>query len=109
MTLTGAHIDAEHALRIGLVTRVVPLSDLMKSARGIAETICRKAPLGVRFSKEAIRRGNEMNLSDGLAFENALFTASEGNSGRQGGNDGLRRKTKTGLQGRLENLWMDKS
>ena len=94
MTLTGAHIDAEHALRIGLVTRVVPLSDLMKSARGIAETICRKAPLGVRFSKEAIRRGNEMNLSDGLAFENALFTLLRGTRDAKEGTTAFAEKRK---------------
>jgi enoyl-CoA hydratase/carnithine racemase len=78
MTLTGMHINAEHALRIGLITQIVSSSDLMESANKIAETISQKAPLGVRFSKEAIRKGTEMNLSDGLAFENTLFTLLRG-------------------------------
>ncbi len=78
LVLTGERIDAREALAIGLVTRVAPPGELMKTAREVAETICRKAPLGVRFAKEAVRRGAEMNLADGLAFENTLFTLLRG-------------------------------
>ena len=67
--LTGNRIDAQEALRIGLVSRVVPRDKLMDTAREIAGTICQKGPLGVQATKEAMVRGYDMNLEDGLQLE----------------------------------------
>ena len=67
--LTGDRINAEQALRWGLVTRVVPRDQLMPTAMEIAETICQRGPLGVRATKEAIIRGYDMTLGDGLYLE----------------------------------------
>lgn len=72
MILTGNYIDAQEAYRIGLVNRVVPLSQLMNTASEIANTICQKGPLGVRASKEAMIRGFSMPLEDGLELEKKL-------------------------------------
>ncbi|MBM2824836.1 MAG: 3-hydroxybutyryl-CoA dehydratase [Dehalococcoidales bacterium] len=69
MLLTGRMIDAQEALRIGLVNRVVPLAQLMPAAREIAETICQKGPLGVRATKEAMIRGYSMPLDEGIKLE----------------------------------------
>ena len=71
--MTGENIDAEEAYRIGLVNKVVPLDELMTAARKMAATICKKGPLGVQATKEAIIRGLNMNLEDGLYMEKALF------------------------------------
>ncbi len=57
LTLTGDTIDAAEADRIGLVSRVVPHDDLMKTARGLAERIARNPPLAVGMAKAALHRG----------------------------------------------------
>ena len=72
MLLTGDRIDAQEALRIGLVSRVVALDQLMPTAMEIANTICERGPLGVRASKEAMIEGLEMELEDGLILERKL-------------------------------------
>jgi enoyl-CoA hydratase/carnithine racemase len=69
MLMTGGRIDAEAALRAGLVSDVVPADQLMAKAREIAEEICACAPLSVRFVKEAVTRGLEMPLAQGLDLE----------------------------------------
>jgi enoyl-CoA hydratase/carnithine racemase len=72
MLLMGTPVDAQEAYRIGLVNKVVPLEQLMPTAREWAETICRNGPLAVRAAKEAMIRGLSMSLEDGLKLEHAL-------------------------------------
>ena len=74
MLLTGNRIDAEEALRYGLISRVVPRDQLMQTAREIALTICERGPLGVRASKEALIQGYDMPLEDALSLERRLNT-----------------------------------
>lgn len=74
MLLTGNRIDAEEALRCGLVSRVVPRDQLMQIAKEIALTICERGPLGVRASKEALIKGYDMPLEDALSLERRLNT-----------------------------------
>ena len=66
MLLTGDFIDAEEALRIGLVSKVVAPDELMDEARRIAASICRNGPVAVRMTKELALRGGEVSLQDGL-------------------------------------------
>lgn len=70
--LLGEPIDAQEAYRIGLVNKVVPLDQLLPTAKEWAETICRKGPVGVRASKEAMIRGYELSLNEGLKLEREL-------------------------------------
>ncbi len=70
--LTGQRIDAQEAYRIGLVNKVVPLDQLMPTAKQYAETICQAGPLGVRATKEAMIRGYNMTLQEGLKLEREL-------------------------------------
>jgi enoyl-CoA hydratase/carnithine racemase len=72
MLLTGNRINAQEALRIGLVSRVVPQEKLMDTAREIANTILTRGPLGVRAVKESMVRGYDMTLDEGLALEKEL-------------------------------------
>lgn len=72
MVLTGKIIDAYQAERIGLVNEVVSANELMPRAKEWAENICQVAPLAVRAAKEAMIRGYNMDLNDGLRLENAL-------------------------------------
>jgi E-phenylitaconyl-CoA hydratase len=72
MALMGRRIDAQEALRIGLVHEVVPLADLMNAARARAEKICESAPLAVQGVKEAILRGWDRPLDEALGLEPEL-------------------------------------
>ena len=71
--LMGKPMDAQEAYRIGLVNKVVPLPELMPTAKKWAEAICQAGPLAVRTAKEAMVRGISMSLEDGLRLENTLF------------------------------------
>ena len=73
LCLTGEMIDAQEALRIGLVQKVVPLDGLLAEAQRIAGLIAAKAPLAVAAAKRAIVDGASVPLADGLALEALLF------------------------------------
>jgi enoyl-CoA hydratase len=73
MILTGEMITADEALRVGLVNRVVEPGDLLSTAESIAKKIAANAPLAVRYATEAIERGAEMPLEEGLFLEASLF------------------------------------
>ncbi len=70
--LLGEPIDAQEAYRIGLINKVVPLAQLLPTAKQWAETICGKGPVGVRASKEAMIKGYDLSLKEGLALEREL-------------------------------------
>jgi E-phenylitaconyl-CoA hydratase len=69
MILLAQRIDAQEALRLGLVNKVVPAAEVMPTALKYAEAILQNAPLAVRAAKEAIIRGLSMPLEDGLRLE----------------------------------------
>jgi E-phenylitaconyl-CoA hydratase len=62
MLLGGEPIDAQEALRIGLVTRVVPLPDLITTATQMADTICQNSPLAVRTTRQLTTLGLEVPM-----------------------------------------------
>jgi enoyl-CoA hydratase/carnithine racemase len=72
MLLTGNRITAQDALRVGLVSRVVPKDKLMDTAKEIANTIITRGPMGVRAVKESMVRGYDMTLDEGLQLEKSL-------------------------------------
>jgi enoyl-CoA hydratase len=72
MLLAGRWLDAEEALAAGLVNKVVPRKDLLDNAEAMARKIMSLAPAAVRYAKEAIRRGSDMSLDDGLILERHL-------------------------------------
>jgi enoyl-CoA hydratase/carnithine racemase len=72
MILTGARIPAAEALSIGLVERVVPAAELLDHGRGLARAMADKAPVALRYAKEAVVGGLAMSLADGLRLEGDL-------------------------------------
>ncbi len=72
MILAGAELDADQALRAGLVTHVAPAGRLEALAEEIAGRISTRGPIAVRYAKEALRRGLEMPLAEALRFETDL-------------------------------------
>lgn len=85
LILTGRIIDAEEALRIGLVTSVVPAEQLLDTARDTARTILAKGPLAVRLAKLIISGGAETDQRTGLLLErlaqSLLYAADEKSEG----------------------------
>jgi len=72
LILMGQQIDAQEAYRIGLVNKVVSADQLMPTAMQWAETICQAGPLQVRAAKEAMLRGYNVPLEEGLRIEREL-------------------------------------
>ena len=73
MALTGDPIDADRALQIGLVNRVVPGDRLMAEALALAERIARNAPMAVRKSKEVMLQASELSESEAWDVNDAVF------------------------------------
>lgn len=69
LLLTGEMVDAQEALRIGLVNKVVPASELLVAAAAMMAQILANGPLAVALCIEAVDRGLEMSLEDGLVLE----------------------------------------
>lgn len=74
MILTGARVGAAEALRLGLVERVVPIAELGPAARELARALADKAPVALRYAKEAVVKGLDLPLAEGLRLENDLAT-----------------------------------
>ena len=72
LLLMGQPIDVQEAYRIGLINKVVPQEKLMSTAKEWANTICEMGPLAVRAAKEAMIKGCNMTLEDGLYLEHTL-------------------------------------
>jgi enoyl-CoA hydratase len=73
MVLTGRMMDAAEAERAGLVSRIVPLADLMGEAMKVAEKIAALSLPAVMMAKEAVNRSYETTLAEGVRFERRLF------------------------------------
>lgn len=86
MLLSGERIDANEALRIGLVSKVVPLSALQDTAFGIACVMAANAPLAMTAVKRLAMTGRDLSLAAGLELERQAF--------------GLLRDTEDRLEGR---------
>jgi len=73
LCLTGEMISAEEAQRIGLVNRTYEPAELLPAAEAMAKKIIANAPIAVQYTMEAIERGVEMPLAEGLFLEATLF------------------------------------
>jgi len=72
MILSGDPIDAQEAYRWKLVQRVVPRDQLDSAADDWARSLAARLPLALRYAKEAVLRGLDLPLADGLALESRL-------------------------------------
>ncbi|HUS11650.1 MAG TPA: enoyl-CoA hydratase-related protein [Pyrinomonadaceae bacterium] len=75
MMLTGRILLAEEALQFGLINRVTTDSDLMKEAEALACEIANLAPLAIRACLQAVIKGGELSLVEGLRLEAELFAS----------------------------------
>jgi enoyl-CoA hydratase len=73
MLLTGDIMSAAEALEIGLVSHVVAPEALQNETQKLAETIAAKGPVALRYTKEAVIKGMDMTLGQGLRLEADLY------------------------------------
>ena len=71
--LNGRFLDAAEAERFGLVNRVVPVEQYLRTAIELAQQIAERAPLAVRLAKEAVNQAQESALAEGMADERRMF------------------------------------
>ena len=69
LILSGRVFDAQEALDWGLANEICPPQELLPAVLKLAESIANNAPVAVRQAKQAIHKGLQMGLGDGLAFE----------------------------------------
>jgi enoyl-CoA hydratase/carnithine racemase len=73
MILTGDLIESPEALEIGLVAKVVPSNKVLSEVETIAKSLAAKAPFALRYCKEAINKGLDLTLEQGLRLEADLY------------------------------------
>ena len=73
MLLTAEPITAEEALEIGLVSKLVAPKELAAEARKLADSLAEKGPQALRYAKEAVAKGLDLTLDQGLRLEADLY------------------------------------
>ncbi|QQS34387.1 MAG: enoyl-CoA hydratase/isomerase family protein [Acidobacteriota bacterium] len=100
MNLTGDMIDAETALKFGLVNHVYPADQLETETMKMAEKISEKAPIALRLAKEAVKFASRSNLDEGLRREVDLFAICFSTEDKQEGVSAFLEKRKPVFKGR---------
>jgi len=85
LILTANTIDAEEALRIGLIHKVVSFQDIAKETDIVVKKIAEKAPIALRFCKEAVYKGIDLTFEQGMRLEADLYFLIQTTSDRMEG------------------------
>lgn len=100
LLLIGDSIDAQTALRWGLVNRVVAASQLMDTARDFAHRLAANAPLAVQAAKELAVRSRDMDLATGLRLEQVMLRLLQGSEDVREGTTAFAEKRVPEFRGR---------
>ena len=100
LLLSGEMISAQEAHRIGLVNEVVAPADLSSRAEAIAQKIIANGPLAVQYTMEAVNKGMEMPLAEGLYLEAVLFGAACATEDKKEGTSAFLQKRQAGFKGK---------
>jgi enoyl-CoA hydratase len=100
MILSGRRLNAEEALGLGLVSRVVPLEACKEEALKVARTISGMGPIAARAAKDCVAKALDMPLEDGLAYERAQFYQLFATEDQKEGMAAFREKRKPNFKGR---------
>ena len=73
MILTGRQLSASEALAAGLIARMLPEGQLLAQTLDVAKAVGARPALAMRAAKEAVRRGQEVGMSEAIALERRLF------------------------------------
>jgi enoyl-CoA hydratase len=82
---TGELIGADEALRLGLVSRVLPPAEVLPEAGKLAATLAAKAPVALQQAKAAINTGSDIDLDDACRYEAEAFAVAFGTNDRAEG------------------------
>jgi enoyl-CoA hydratase len=100
LMMTGQPVDADTALRIGLVDAVSPPEELIEAARGILMKALRAGPLAVAAVKRLVDEGAHLPIDDALALEARLFGEMFATADQKEGMQAFLEKRKPAYQGR---------
>src|ERR1700740_1716992 len=100
LILSGLPFSAEEAERWGLVNRVLPPEDLLPATLVTPDRIAGNGPVSVRQAKQAIHRGLQMSLADGLAFEIEAYNRLIPTADRSEGVRAFNERRKPNFQGK---------
>ena len=98
--LTGEEITATEALRIGLVSRVVPAKEMLEVALEMGREMAGKAALALKYCKEAVHKGLDMTLAQGLQLEGDLYFLLHTTEDRTEGITAFKEKRKPRFKGK---------
>ncbi len=100
LVLLGERIDAAEAHRIGLVNRVVAADELLPTARAWAKKLAAKAPLALKYAKEAVNKSTDLSIEDGIRLEAYLGGVLRATEDRKEGIAAILEKRKPVFHGR---------
>ncbi|RLC72303.1 MAG: hypothetical protein DRI26_03280 [Chloroflexi bacterium] len=100
LILTGDLISAEEAHRLGLVSGIVPREELESEAERLAQKLASKGPIALRYAKEAINKGAELALEQGLRLEADLHIILQSTRDRAEGIRAFLEKREARFEGR---------
>jgi enoyl-CoA hydratase len=100
LIFSGRMVDAREALEIGLVNKVVPPAALLTEAEAMAREIIKNAPLAISYAVQAINRGLDKSLDEGLELEAEIFGRSCGTEDAREGSQAFLEKRKPNFRGR---------
>jgi enoyl-CoA hydratase len=100
LLLTGDHITAAEAHRLGLVNRVVPAADLMADTQKLAASLAAKAPVAVKYIIDAVNKGLDMSFADAQVFEATLFGLVSSTEDMREGTTAFLEKRKAAFKGK---------
>ncbi|HOD29066.1 MAG TPA: enoyl-CoA hydratase-related protein [Syntrophales bacterium] len=100
MVLTGEHISAQEAYRIGLVDVLVPKAELDDAMAKLCKRLASKSPIALAMGKEAINMGVQADLRTGLSIEARCFCMCFGSQDRVEGMNAFLEKRKPEFKGK---------
>jgi enoyl-CoA hydratase/carnithine racemase len=99
MILTGERIDAQEANRIGLVSRIVPAEKVITTVMELARDMASKSSVSLEYCKEAIVKGMDLTLEQGLRLEADLYFLMHTTHDREEGIKAFQEKRKSKFKG----------
>lgn len=100
MIFSGDPIDAQEALRIGLVNKVVPADRLIDEAKNLALKFASRGGIALRLAKSSINEGLHMDLEAGIQYEHKCFSLLFATEDQKEGMQAFIEKRKPSFKGR---------